>query len=211
MNRSGDRASATVTRSRRDLNTSVVSVTIEAKATGVSYLIVSAADNGPRVPILLTPTLFIITVGEAGPPPGPGPTPMPPPDPKPPAPGSKLYIAVVRDPGQISPQIAAILGDTTYWNFLKTTGNEWDFYTNAVPAGLDPAEAKRRQGFIDAAKPVQDAAKSPTYVPTIIVAEMATGRVLKAAPLPITKAAINELLAAAVPPKLPVVPMAEKK
>ena len=115
-----------------------------------------------------------------------GPRPPPDPDPKPdPVPTSSLvYIAVIRDPGQVTPTMANLIGDTKFWDSLKTAGHEWDFYAHTSPEAIE-------RGYIDVAKKVQT---GNGYTATMIVMDKKTGKVLTTVQLPANKAAVIEVL-----------------
>jgi hypothetical protein len=118
-----------------------------------------------------------VSIVAAKPKPDTGPSPMP---------TDKLYVAVVRDPMSVTPEQATLLGDTNFWNSLKTGGRvEWDFYANT-------SEDARKRNYLKAAEPVQKAGQP--YVATILILSQETGKVLKVEPLPKDKAGVAKLL-----------------
>lgn len=171
-----------VTRTQRQDGRVGLSVTATSAAGG--YIVVSAADQGRDGPELLKPLLIVVTVKSELPPPRPV-------DPKPIDPvvaTGKFYFVVVRDPTTLTPAGAKLLGDTPYWDKWRAAGHDWDFYPTDVPANTEPTEASRRKSYIAAL-----AGKNVTP-PGLLVIDIATGKVLRAVPLPADKAAVDELV-----------------
>jgi hypothetical protein len=131
-------------------------------------------------------TEIVLTVtGARPPPPGPGPKPQPEPEPTPPIPSAKsVYLAVVRDPGMVAPEQARLLRDTPFWDALKASGHEWDFYAHTSPEARD-------KGYLRAAEAVQTGGG---YTAALVVLDKQTGALLRVVPLPRDKAGVVEVL-----------------
>lgn len=113
----------------------------------------------------------------------------PPPDevkPQPPIPTAKaVYIAVVRDPRQVSPDQAALLTDVAFWNAFKAAQHEWDVYAPTSPDAVT-------KGYVRVAERVQVAGQP--YTATMVILDKATGDLLAVVPLPRDKAGVVEEL-----------------
>ncbi len=120
-------------------------------------------------------TTVVVTTGEVNPSPEPGPKPKPDPNPNK---VSKVYIAVLRDPGNVNPELAAVLADTQYWKDLTVNGSDWDFFT------FDSKDAERN-GYLTQAKKI-DGNQTELKVPVIIILNLdePKGKVLKVEKLP---------------------------
>lgn len=114
---------------------------------------------------------------------GDGPKP-PPDDDRQPA-GRTLYLAVVRDPGQVTPAQAAVLGDTAFLTAAVGPGGDWDAFDHT-------SQLADRKGYLTQASAVQTAG-SP-YRAAAVVLDGKTGKVLTVAPLPDTKEGLQALL-----------------
>lgn len=125
---------------------------------------------------------LVIEVTGARPPPEPGPGPKPEPTPTPKA--KQVYLTVIRDVGTITPTQAALLGNTPFWDGLKSSGHEWDFYTPQA----DEAKAK---GYVRLAEKVQ---QSGPWQPVLVMLDKATGKELKTIPLPADAAGVKAAL-----------------
>jgi len=124
-------------------------------------------------------TLVLDATGGKDDPPPPVPDPKPKPDPAP-APAGPLWLIVVEETGERTPETAAVLGDAAYWLALRAKGHKFRFYDR------DSADAKRL-GYVKAAG---DA------LPALVVLD-ATGAVVKAVKLPATTAGVDAMIGGA--------------
>lgn len=111
----------------------------------------------------------VLTVSGVGPRPGPEPEPEPRPQPT----SDKLFIAVVEDAQNRSPQTAICLNALVGWNDLKDRGHDWRIYD-------DQTTEPKGKAALKAAK---DAGLAP---PAMIVSDADTAKVLRVLPLPET-------------------------
>lgn len=119
--------------------------------------------------------------------PGAGPTP---PIPQP-VTAKLVYLAIVRDPRQVTPEQAAVLTNTPFWDGLKTMGHEWDIFANDSPDAV-------AKGLVKAASSVQVAGQ-PYVASLVILANMGVGhpdhgKLLRVVPLPTTTAGVAEVV-----------------
>lgn len=127
---------------------------------------------------------FVVVVGGADP----GPPPVPPaPDPKPkpdpaPVPAGPLWLIVVEETSDRTPETAAVLGDSGYWLGLRAKGHKFRFYDK------DSADATGK-GY---AKAVGDVA-----LPALLILGADGAVVGKPVPLPKTTAGIDALIGGA--------------
>lgn len=132
-------------------------------------------------------TTLVVMNGEANPSPEPGPKPKPGPDPAPNK-VSKVYIAVLRDPANVSPELAGVLADTQFWKDLTIGGSDWDFFT------FDSKDAEKN-GYLTQAKKVAGN-ENELKVPTIVILNLdePKGKVLKVEKMPTSKDEIKKLV-----------------
>ncbi len=106
--------------------------------------------------------------------------PNPNPNPTPPNPNkvSKVYIAVVRDPTNVGPSLAAVLADTKFWEDLTVGGSDWDFFTFT-------SKDAENKGYLKEAKKITGN-ETEFKVPVIVILDndKVPGKVLKTAVLP---------------------------
>ncbi len=124
---------------------------------------------------------FLNVMGPRPPPPVPPVPPIPvPPDPDPDPPTSDaVLIEVIEDPLNRSPDTAIVLSAMAEWNALKDKGHDWRIYSvrTTEPAGLQA---------------ITDAGDSP--LPTMVVRDKATKKVLRVVPLPLTMTDVKRVL-----------------
>lgn len=127
--------------------------------------------------------------GEKGDKGEPGAAPTPPP--VPPVTAKLVYLAIVRDPRQVTPEQAAVLTNTPFWDSLKTAGHEWDVFANDSPEAV-------AKGLVKAANGLQEFGK-PYVASLVVLANMGVGhpdhgKLLKVVPLPTTTAGVAEVV-----------------
>ena len=130
----------------------------------------------------------IVTVtGQITPtPPVPPTPPIPPTPPVPPAPTAKnLYVAIIRDTMTVTPAIAAVIGDTPFWDELMKGGSDWDLWASN-------SEIAATKGYIKQAQIVQEAGKP--FVPVMVILNRDTAKVVKVVKLPETKDGVKAVI-----------------
>jgi hypothetical protein len=112
--------------------------------------------------------------------PKPNPNPQPGPNPNPPNPDKvdSLYVVVIKDANNISPNVARVLGDTPFWDSLRPK-HEWDFYDKTSQVAI-------QKNYV--------AAIGNTTIPALLLMDKTTGKVLKVVTLPNTTAEIKTLV-----------------
>lgn len=117
--------------------------------------------------------------------PTPSPTPEPTPTPTP-GPVSELYLVVIRDSANITPAYARVLGDTAFWDSLKKSGHQWNFFDDSPTDDAGRPNKAVGLGYIDAAKKIQT---SNDFEPVLLILNKKTGELLNNPPikLPTTK------------------------
>lgn len=125
-------------------------------------------------------TRVLVVNGE--PDPIPDPNPKPPVPPNPPTPTvSHLYFGIVKDPRNLTVAQATLIGDTLFWDSLKTRGHEWDAWNNDSPRA-------KELGY------VQAATSSGIPLPVIVVMDKDKGgKPLDVIALPADKTGVSAL------------------
>ena len=121
-----------------------------------------------------------VTGAEPAPaPPGPGPGPGPAPGPT----AKRIYVAVIRDSAAITPALAGVIGDTKFMNDAVGPGSDWDAFDSTS------AEADKK-GYLNQAKKIQPTGTGG-WVPTLLVLDRDTGKVLSVTAFPASKDAFK--------------------
>lgn len=98
----------------------------------------------------------------------------PPPDPTPgptPPTASKLFLSVVEDAPNRTPETAIVLNAMSMWNQFRVDGHDWRFFD------LRSSETKGK-------KAIADALKANIPPPALVVSDLDTGKVLTVVKLP---------------------------
>ena len=150
------------------------------------YKVVSGDGGAPG--IVTEAATVPVTFGQASPPPpddgkkktNPGPSPKPAPTPTPENVG--LFVAVVEDGVARTPDVAKVMGDTAYWQSLKSRGHRYAHYKSASPEAGS-------LGYLDEMKATNTAA--PAVLVMAPIAGTDTAAIRKCFPLPKTTAEID--------------------
>ncbi len=131
-------------------------------------------------------TTIVVTNGEVVPDDGGKPKPKPNPEPTP-TKVSKVYIAVMRDPANVGPELASVLSDTQYWKDLTQNGSDWDFFTFT-------SKDAEEKGYLKQAKSVKGN-ETEFKIPVIVVLDndKNVGKVLKVEALPTGSTAKDDI------------------
>lgn len=114
-----------------------------------------------------------------GPQPPPAPDTVDPPAPHPPVEKSAVSLIVLYDRLTVTPDHAIVLNDVEFWDSFKAAGNTWRFLNNNDDTLLAQTAKKDR---------------GDTVMPTLLIYNQTTQKLLKAMPLPSTKDEIKSVV-----------------